>query len=118
MIKTIVQTLARNQNADQPMIVLYSLVGNDVCNGAPDTFNHMTTLSQMFTNVLQTMQYLDTKLPHGSHVLLTGLANGSLLYDLVGERVYPFGRLKGDILYKNMYTYLSCLQVMRSLFVI
>lgn len=111
MLDNIVETLSRNQATDQPLIVIYSLVGNDVCNGHPDTFNHMTTLKEMHENVVKTMQYLDTKLPAGSHVLLTGLANGSMLYDLVGNRVYPLGRVKGDVLYSDMYTYLSCMQV-------
>ena len=103
--------MSRDQKLDQPMVVLYSLVGNDVCNGHPDTFNHMTKPDEMFTNVLQTMQYLDTKLPSGSHVLMTGLANGSYLYDILADRIHPIGRVKSDVKYKDFYTYLSCLQV-------
>jgi acyloxyacyl hydrolase len=57
------------------------------------------------------MTYLDTVLPKGSHVLMTGLANGSLLFDALGDRVYPLGRVKNDIKYSDIYTYLSCLQI-------
>ena len=71
-------SLARNQKTDQPMLLGYSLVGNDVCNGHPDTFDHMTKPDEFYNNVITTMQYLDTVLPKGSHVFLTGLANGKL----------------------------------------
>lgn len=111
MLTDIVKTLSRKQDVDQPMIIIYSLVGNDVCNGHPDTFNHMTTLKEMHENVLQTMQYLDTKLPAGSHILLTGLANGSYLYEILHNRVHPVGRTKNDVLYSDVYTYLTCLQI-------
>jgi hypothetical protein len=36
----------------------------------------MTKPDEFFKNVVTVMQYLDTVLPNGSHVLLTGLANG------------------------------------------
>ena len=68
----------------------------------PDVFYH---------NIIDSMHYLDTRLPPGSHVLLTGLANGSYLYGLLHDRIHPLGRLRGDIKYSNFYDYLSCLQV-------
>ena len=49
---------------------------NDVCNGHPDTIAHMTTPQAMRDAALDTMAYLDTRLPKGSNVYLTGLANG------------------------------------------
>lgn len=110
MNNSIVQTLARDGKLDQPVLVIYSLVGNDVCNGHPDTFAHMTKPDDFYKSVLDTMHYLDTKLPSGSHVLLTGLGNGSYLYGLLGDRVHPLGRLRGDVKYKDLYTFLSCLQ--------
>ena len=42
----------------------------------PDTLNHMTKPDEFYKNVIQAMTYLDTILPNGSHVFLTGLANG------------------------------------------
>ena len=42
----------------------------------PDTFDHMTKPDEFYANVIETMTYLDTVLPAGSHVFLTGLANG------------------------------------------
>lgn len=91
----------------------------------------MTKPDEFYKNVVTVMKYLDTVLPNGSHVLVTGLANGrinkqlrflsitnqfyliegSVLFDSVGDRIYPLGRLRNDIKYSDMYTYLSCLQV-------
>ena len=43
----------------------------------------MTKPADFYNNVVATMKYLDSVLPSGSHVLLTGLANGnSKLVDL------------------------------------
>lgn len=107
----IMKSLARNPTDDTPMLVIYSLVGNDVCNGNPDTLNHMTTVEKMHENVMNTLTYLDTILPPGSHVLTTGLGNGSLLYALLRDRIHPFGRVGTPITYPQMYDYLSCLQI-------
>ena len=57
----------------------------------------MTTPEELYSNVVSTMEYLDTVLPNGSHVLLTGLANGSILFDSLGDRIYPLGRVKNDV---------------------
>ena len=71
----------------------------------------MTKPKEFYENVVNAMEYLDTILPSGSHVLLTGLANGSLLYQSIGNKIYPIGRVKNDVKYSDVYTYLSCLQV-------
>ena len=107
----IMKALARDPQNDVPLLVIYSLVGNDVCNGHPDTVAHMTTVDEMRSNVLTTLTYLDTVLPKGSHVVTTGLANGSYLYDLLHDRIHPFGRVGVPITYPQMYDYLSCLQI-------
>jgi acyloxyacyl hydrolase len=93
------------------MLVVYSLVGNDVCNGHPDTIAHMTTVEEMLNNTLNTLAYLDTVLPKGSHVLTTGLGNGSLLYQLLHDRIHPLGRVGPPVTYAQVYSYLTCLQI-------
>ncbi|RNA11317.1 acyloxyacyl hydrolase [Brachionus plicatilis] len=110
-MKEIVKSFSRNQQTDQPVLLFLSLVGNDVCNGNPDTLNHMTRPDVFYKNVIEILSYLDTVLPNGSHVMLTGLANGSVLYDSLKDRVYPLGRVKNNIYYGDMYTYLSCLEI-------
>jgi len=62
----------------------------------------MTKPDELYSNVVSTMEYLDTVLPNGSHVLLTGLANGSILFDSLGDRIYPLGRVKNDVTYSDV----------------
>ena len=71
----------------------------------------MTKPDIFYNSVIGAMQYLDTKLPSGSHVLLTGLGNGTYLYGLLADRIHPMGRFRSDITYADFYNYLSCLQV-------
>ncbi len=40
------------------MTVMYALIGNDVCNGHPDTVADMTTPEEMRAEALATLQYL------------------------------------------------------------
>ena len=58
MNSSIVQSMARSQNKDYPALVIYALIGNDVCNGHPDTLAHMTTPKEMHDNALDTLKYL------------------------------------------------------------
>ncbi|CAF1510570.1 unnamed protein product [Rotaria magnacalcarata] len=110
-ILDIAKTLTRDQQNDVPLLVIYSLVGNDVCNGHNDTIAHMTTYEEMYNRTLTGLAYLDTVLPIGSHVLTTGLANGSILYDLLHDRVHPLGRVGPPITYSKVYSYLECLEI-------
>lgn len=84
---------------------------NDVCNGHPDTLAHMTTPQEMRAAALDTMTYLDTQLPAGSAVFLTGLANGSILYDVMANRIHPIGALHNNVPTKAVYEFLNCLEI-------
>ncbi|XP_034985434.2 acyloxyacyl hydrolase [Zootoca vivipara] len=106
----LVKSLARSQQFDKPAFVIFSMIGNDVCNGYPDTVEHMTRPEQMRTNVMQALQYLNGLLPKGSHVLLTGLADGRFLWDNLHDRFHPLGQLNKDVTYEHFYSFLSCLQ--------
>nr|XP_006816952.1 PREDICTED: acyloxyacyl hydrolase-like [Saccoglossus kowalevskii] len=105
------KSLSRNQTSDYPMILFYSLIGNDVCNGHPDTIEHMTTPEVMKANVIDTLAYLDTVLPAGSALIMTGLADGRVLWKYMNSRYHPLGELRGDVTYADLYAYLMCLQV-------
>ncbi|NXP28154.1 AOAH hydrolase, partial [Scytalopus superciliaris] len=104
-------SLARNQLLDNPAIVIYATIGNDVCNGNRDTLAHMTTPKEMLSNVVQALRYLDTRLPNGSHVILTGLVDGRFLWDNLHDRYHPLGQLNRDVTYSQIYSFLDCLQV-------
>ncbi|XP_059164454.1 acyloxyacyl hydrolase-like isoform X1 [Physella acuta] len=107
----LVKTLARKPGKDRPLVVFYALVGNDVCNGHPDTFDHMTTPAEMFNNTMQTLDYLSKVLPNNSHVILLGLADGRVLYDNMGPRVHPVSTYWGTFTYAKFYDFLNCLQI-------
>ncbi|XP_041376837.1 acyloxyacyl hydrolase-like [Gigantopelta aegis] len=106
-----IHSLRRNQLKDYPMLIIYSLVGNDVCNGHADTFAHMTTPQEMYDNALKTMLYLDKVLPPNSSVMMTGLAEGRFLYDSLHDRIHPIGRLHNDVTYPDLYDYFNCLEI-------
>jgi len=52
------------------------------------------------------LNYLDTVLPEGSHVVSIGLANGSLLYQYGWNQTHPIG-----VTYETLYDYLNCLEI-------
>ncbi|XP_028607151.2 acyloxyacyl hydrolase [Podarcis muralis] len=106
----LVKSLARSQQFDKPAIVIFSMIGNDVCNGYPDTVEHMTRPEQMRASVMQALQHLNGLLPKGSHVLLTGLVDGRFLWDNLHNRFYPLGQLNKDVTYEHFFSFLSCLQ--------
>ncbi|KAH3777124.1 hypothetical protein DPMN_178561 [Dreissena polymorpha] len=111
MVKHIQQSLYRNKTGDYPLIVIYALVGNDVCNGHPDTIDHMTKPEDMRKYALQTLDFLDSVLPSGSYVFLTGLADGRVLYNSLHDRVHPIGALRNDVTYAHFYDYFNCLEI-------
>ena len=102
--------MARDPNLDQPALVFYSLIGNDVCQAVP-SLNNITTPEQMHKNVLETLNGLDKRLPNGSHVILIGLVDGRILYDSLHNRIHPIGSLRHDVTYEQLYDFLNCLQV-------
>ncbi|XP_038951944.1 acyloxyacyl hydrolase isoform X2 [Rattus norvegicus] len=103
--------LSRNQALDHPAIVIYAMIGNDVCNGRADTIPGMTTPEQMYANVMQTLKHLNSHLPNGSHVILYGLPDGTFLWDSLHNRYHPLGQLNKDVTYAQFFSFLSCLQV-------
>ncbi|XP_056010482.1 acyloxyacyl hydrolase-like isoform X2 [Ostrea edulis] len=111
MADTIQLSFKRNITHDQPMIVFYALVGNDVCNRHPDIFNHMTTVEEMKNKSINTLNYLGKVLPKGSHVFYVGLADGAILYEALRDRVHPIGSLRNDVTYSEFYDYFNCLEI-------
>ena len=61
--------------------------------------------------VAESLEYLDSILPEGSGVVVTGLAQGAVLWDTLHDRLYPFGEFDGAGTYSDFYGYMECLQV-------
>jgi len=71
----------------------------------------MTTPQEFYQNNLRTFQWLDAHMPYGTRVMTMGLANGSVLYDVMHDRIHPIGWLNQDVTYTDLYDYLNCLQI-------
>lgn len=96
----------KNRNGtDQPALVIYAMIGNDVCNGHPD-FSRMTTPEAFEKAVLGTLSYLDARLQKGSHVVFGGLVDGRVLYDTMHALQHPVGAS-----YEDVYGMLNCLEL-------
>ena len=76
----LVDGLARDPDRDHPLLVVFSLIGNDVCNGHPGAA-HMTTVDSFLEHTTESLAALDAKLPKGSHVLTISLVDGRVLWD-------------------------------------
>jgi len=99
--------LARSSR-DLPALVFYSLIGNDVCRMVP---GNMTSVEDFRKNVLQALDYLESKLAPGSHVVLVGLIDAGFLYREMGRRYHPLGEYRKDVKYKDVYSWFTCMEI-------
>jgi acyloxyacyl hydrolase len=99
----IVTTMKQRNVTDESALVIYALIGNDVCSGHK-TFGTMTTPQEFAANVLASLEYLDTVLTPNSYVVFLGLADGRILYDTLAKDIHPVGTT-----YADLYDYLNCL---------
>lgn len=104
-----VNLLARGAS-DKPIATVFSMVGNDVCNGH-HTFDTMTTPQEYYTALYDAVMAADAKLPAGSSVTIVPLVDGRILYDTMHARFHPLGELNQDVTYSDFYDYLNCLEV-------
>lgn len=105
------QELARNAKDNvKPLLMIYSMVGNDVCNGH-HTFDAMTTPTEYYNSIMAALQKADGFLPAGSHVVLIPLVDGRILYNTMHDRIHPIGSTNQDVTYTAFYDYLNCLDV-------
>lgn len=88
----------RDPKNDHPMLVFLELIGNDVCYGP-------TEPADFKENILNVLDLLNSTLPKGSHVVMLGLVNGSLLYENLHDSLHPIG-----VTYEDFYEYITCQQ--------
>ena len=110
MADEIAKAFARNKVNDNPVFLMLSLIGNDVCNGHP-SMKDMTKPEDFYRHTLDTLKYVDQNVAPGSIVIGMGLVDGRVLYDILAERIHPIGSLHNDVTYSDMYSYLNCLQI-------
>lgn len=96
------QFVDRNPQHDYPIIATLNLIGNDVCNGSSN-INSMTTVAQFDQDSETILRQLDERLPAGSHVFISGLVDGDVLFDVLKNRRHPIGAT-----YTDVYNFLLC----------
>jgi acyloxyacyl hydrolase len=103
--------LARNKKDNvKPLVMIYSMVGNDVCNGH-HTFNTMTTPTEYYNNIMAALEKAENFLPTGSHVILIPLVDGRILFETMRDRIHPIGSTNNDVTYTALYDYLNCVDI-------
>jgi len=68
-----IHALHRDQENDHPLLMFMEFVGNDVCK---KTLESMTTPEDFKKGILSLLNYLDSTVPEGSHLIFFGLADG------------------------------------------
>jgi len=99
-----IKALSRNQTTDHPLLIFLELIGNDVCSGHED-FDHFTQPDEFKNKIIEILDHLDTVVPAGSHLMVLGLVNGSLIYQGVKDKIHPIG-----VSYPQLYDYQNCLE--------
>jgi len=100
--RQLIPSVKRNKTQDHPVLAIFSLIGNDVCNGHEGT-SAMTTPEEFHDYVTDELKSLDEILPENSYVLLVGLVDGSLLWENLHDRQHPIGAT-----YAEIYEALHC----------
>ena len=103
-VQTYVQSLSRNNKTDHPMIAFLELLGNDVCD--PSHNLDLATAPAVFkSNIYKILHQMDQRLPPQSYVVMIGLADGRILYDVLHDHMHPVG---GGVTYTDLYNFLNC----------
>lgn len=99
----LIDTVARDPATDHKALVIFSLMGNDVCNGHPST-SHMTPPATFKKQILASLAKINTIVPPGSYVIMQGLVDGRVLWNNMNELQHPLGPA-----YKDVYDFLACM---------
>jgi acyloxyacyl hydrolase len=97
-----IDTLSYDKNTDKSALVTVAYIGNDICKKKLDL---MTTPEEYQKNLKEGLTKLDNILAPNSKVLLFGLVDGSILFELMGQLEHPLGH---GITYAKFYEFLTC----------
>jgi len=100
----LVEAMSRDQQNDNPLLVWFALIGNDVCNGHPG-FGSMTPPDEFYTKAMESLNALDKVVPASSHVVALALFDGELLYATMHNKIHPMGTT-----YQAAYDFMNCLE--------
>eukprot|EP00937_MAST-01D_sp_MAST-1D-sp2_P005589 g5589.t1 len=105
-VEHLVNATSRVAAEDHPALVMFALLGNDVCNGHADTEAHWTPVDEFRADAWRALRLLDARLPAGSHVAALGLVDGRVLYENMHALQHPLGPS-----YDELYGFLNCLGI-------
>lgn len=95
-----VELLQLSAGPSKPLLATVAYIGNDVC---ADTLEEMTTVVEYEAQLLAGLRLLDSVAAPNSKVLLLGLVDGSILYNVSQHLNHPLG---GTV--PQFYDFLSC----------
>jgi acyloxyacyl hydrolase len=104
MLMAIISDSQEKKNDDNPLLMFLELIGNDVCDHR-HSFDAMTTPEDFRKNTIKMLDWLDENVPAGSHLVILGVVNGSLLYEGTAGRTHPLG-----ITYDRLYDFQNCVE--------
>ena len=78
---------------------------------ANPALDDVTTPAQAVKGLMDTMAVLNTKVAPGSFVVVVGVADARVMYEGLIEKIHPFGAVRNDVTFLNMYDWLECLDI-------
>ncbi|ORC93177.1 GPI inositol deacylase precursor [Trypanosoma theileri] len=107
-LSSIMDSIKRDRSDNvKPAFLYISMLGNDVCDGP----NATTSPEEYYNRIIAALEKADSRLPSGSHVILSSLSDGRILYNVMHNRTHPIGSLHNDVTYSNFYDFLNCVDV-------
>lgn len=79
---------------DKPVLAFIAYIGNDICKKALD---QMTTPEEYRQQILEGLDLLDQKIPANSKVVMLGLVDGRILWNVLHDRIHPLGITYGEL---------------------
>lgn len=88
---------------DKPVLAFVAYIGNDICK---KTLDQMTKPEEYRQQILDGLAALDKVVPSGSHVMLIGMVDGRILWNVLHDRKHVLG-----ITYAELYEFLWSMNV-------
>ena len=98
------KTFHRNKETDNPVILFYAPVANDIC--TPNPNGRGTNPQEFYENVLKSLKIFEERLPKGSHVIFMGIFDGRMFWNKMRNEKHPF-----NVTYEKVWKYLTCIGV-------
>jgi acyloxyacyl hydrolase len=92
---------------DNPLLVLYSMFANDVCNDRMD-YTKCTTPTQFDANIRTALGHINGTAPAGTNVVLIGHEQGELMWDTLARVSHP---ILGSMSYGTIWQFIASIGI-------